>query len=369
MDREKKSKKQIQEDFKKRNPNAGKEAAKRYRKRNPEKVKAISKKYRQKYYTDAGFRITSLLRSRTLSAFKGKVKGKSDSILKLLGCTIEEFKKHIERQFQPGMSWANQGEWHFDHIIPCSKFDLTDEAQANACFHYTNYQPLWGVDNIKKGNKVEMQLLKKSNGCIPRTEAEKQYMIAQATISYGKFLDALGIEWKNDPHAESTPKRVAKAFINDLIWGCVNDLAEVTIFPNTEKYTGLICQTRIPVRSLCSHHHLTFSGVAHVAYIPGKDESGCLIGLSKLNRIVDWYSRRPNVQESLTKQIHDKVSELCINNRGVAVVIESTHNCVACRGVKHDSVMKTSQLSGYFHTNEIGTRQEFFNLIDQSRHS
>jgi len=70
----------------------------------------------------------------------------------------------------------------------------------------------------------------------------------------------------------------------------------------------------------------------------------------------------------LTKQIHDMVDELCVGNRGVAVVIESQHNCVRCRGIKNDSVMKTSQMSGYFHTNEIGTRQEFFNLIDQSRY-
>lgn len=213
-----------------------------------------------------------------------------------------------------------------------------------------------------------MRLLDKANGSIARTPSEKEQMIVEAAYHYGQFLTALGFDWKADPHSDRTPFRVAKAWVNDLISGTNTDLSEITSFPNDEDYTGLVCQTRIPVVSMCAHHNLGFIGIAHVAYIPGKREKGGkLIGLSKLNRIVDWYARRPNVQESLTKQIHDKVNEICEGNRGVAVVIESQHNCVRCRGVGHESVMKTSQLSGYFHTNEVGTRVEFFNLIDQSR--
>lgn len=355
------SKKQSQQKFKQNNPDAAKIASQKYRENHPERTKEAGKKYRQKYYTDAGYRMTILLRSRTLSALKGRKA--SETLFNLLGCSIEEFKAHIQRQFQPSMTWENQGEWHLDHIIPCSKFDLTQEDQQKLCFHFSNYQPLWGVDNIKKSNNVNLPLLKKCNDSIARTDQEKQYIINTAAIAYGKFLDATGIDWKNDPHAKDTPMRVAKAWINDIIWGCVNDLAEVKSFPNTEAYTGLICQTNIPVHSLCCHHHQPFIGVAHVSYIPGTDPKDLVIGLSKLNRIVDWYARRPNIQESLTKQIHDKVAELCVGNRGVAVIIESQHNCVKCRGIKHDSIMKTSQLSGYFHTNEIGTRTELFNLI------
>ena len=213
-----------------------------------------------------------------------------------------------------------------------------------------------------------MELIKKANGNIVRTAEEKAQMIEQAAEHYGNFLTALGFDWAADAHSANTPRRVAKAWVNDLIAGSINPAPEVTAFPNDEGYTGLICQTRIPVMSMCAHHNLTFSGVAHVAYIAGKAKTDMVIGLSKLNRIVDFYSRRPNIQESLTKQIHDMVDELCVGNRGVAVVIESQHNCVRCRGIKNDSVMKTSQMSGYFHTNEIGTRQEFFNLIDQSRY-
>jgi len=213
-----------------------------------------------------------------------------------------------------------------------------------------------------------MELIKKANGNIIRTEEEKQQMIDQAAIHYGNFLTALGFDWAADPHSADTPKRVAKAWVKDLIAGSINPAPDVTAFPNDEGYSGLVCQTRIPVVSLCAHHNLAFTGVAHLAYIPGKKATDMVIGLSKLNRIVDYFSRRPNIQESLTKQIHDEVDRLCIGNRGVAVVIESVHNCVRCRGIKNDSIMKTSQLSGYFHTNEVGTRVEFFNLIDQSRY-
>ena len=214
----------------------------------------------------------------------------------------------------------------------------------------------------------KLKLLTKANGNIVRTEAEKKQMIEEASVHYGHFLTALGFDWAADAHSADTPKRVAKAWVNDLIAGSINELAPIKTFPNDEGYTGLICQTKIPVTSQCAHHNLGFTGVAHVAYIAGKDKNSQVLGLSKLNRIVDWYSRRPNIQESLTKQIHDKVAELCEGHRGVAVIVESQHNCVKCRGVRNDSVMKTSQLSGYFHTNEIGTRTEFFHLIDQSRY-
>jgi GTP cyclohydrolase I len=212
-----------------------------------------------------------------------------------------------------------------------------------------------------------MELLKKANGNITRTAEEKAQMIERAAEYYGKFLTALGFDWAADPHSANTPKRVAKAWVNDLISGSISPEPEVTAFPNDEGYTGLICQTRIPVVSMCAHHNLTFHGVCHAAYIPGKNKTDMVIGLSKLNRIVDFYSRRPNIQESLTKQIHDHLDKLCVGNRGVACIIESQHFCVKCRGVKNDSVMKTSQLSGYFHTNEVGSRVELFNLIDQSR--
>ena len=212
-----------------------------------------------------------------------------------------------------------------------------------------------------------MELVKKSNGNIPRTEEQKQQMILKGCVHYGNFLTSMGFDWRNDPHTVNTPMRVAKAWVEDLISGTLDLEPKITTFPNNEEYTGLVCQTNIPVVSMCAHHNLSFTGVCHLAYIPGKGKKSQVLGLSKLNRLVEFYSRRPNIQESLTKQIHDHINKLCIGNRGVAVIIEAEHGCVSCRGVRHDSMMKTSQLSGYFWTNEIGTRQEFFNLISNRK--
>lgn len=211
-----------------------------------------------------------------------------------------------------------------------------------------------------------MELIKKSNDNLRRTVEEKEQMIKEAALHYGRFLTAMGFDWENDPAMQGTPGRVAKMWLNDLIEGSINPQPIITSFPNDSSYTGLVCQTRIPVSSICAHHNLPFVGYAHVAYIPGTQEDSTIIGLSKLNRIVDWFARRPTVQESLTKQIHDFVNDACRNNRGVAVIIESQHMCVRCRGIRQDSVMKTSELSGYFF-DSAETRLELFNLIDQSR--
>lgn len=144
-------KKEIQAKFKKLHPEASAQTAKRYRERNKEKVSEIGKKYRSKYYTDPSYRLTVLNRSRISSALKGKLK--NTSTITMLGCSIEELKIHIEKQFLKGMHWGNRGKWHIDHIKPCSKFDLVDPKQQAICFHYTNLQPLWAIDNIKKSNK------------------------------------------------------------------------------------------------------------------------------------------------------------------------------------------------------------------------
>lgn len=205
-----------------------------------------------------------------------------------------------------------------------------------------------------------MKKLNRANGSIPRTEEEKQEIIDRAAEAYAKFMDALGFDFKEDPHSEDTPRRVAKAWVNDLAEGCFNHPPKITRFENTDGYDGIVFQGNIELTSMCSHHHLAFTGKAHVAYIP--KNSGMVIGLSKLNRTVNYFARRPQVQENLTQQIHDFINELT-DNEGVAVMIEAQHTCASCRGVRHDSTMKTAKLSGLFFTNEIGTRHEFYRFI------
>jgi GTP cyclohydrolase I len=206
-----------------------------------------------------------------------------------------------------------------------------------------------------------MSKLKYANQNLTLDSAERQKMIEVAEYHYGKYMDALRIDWTNDPNSSDTPMRVAKAFVNDLAEGCYNAPPKITAFDNIDKYDGMVFQGNIDVKSICSHHHLTFIGHAHVAYIPGVD--GKVIGLSKLNRIVEWFARRPQVQENLTMQIHDYLNEMCEHNGGVAVVIEANHMCACVRGVRHDSTMMTSKLSGAF-KNDPSTREEFYKFIE-----
>ena len=206
-----------------------------------------------------------------------------------------------------------------------------------------------------------MTKLKYANGNRPLTEEEKQTMIKEATKHYGRYMTALGFDWLNDPNSSDTPRRVAKAFVNDLAEGVYSEGPKITAFDNVNGYDGMVFQGNITMNSFCSHHHLPFVGVAHTAYLPSKD--GKIIGLSKLNRIVDFYARRPQVQENLTMQIHKHITMVCGGNLGVAVMVEANHLCACVRGVRHDATMKTSKLTGEFLKGESRSSTEFYSFI------
>lgn len=194
----------------------------------------------------------------------------------------------------------------------------------------------------------------------PLTAEEKQQMIEDAADAFGKFLDALRCDWKEDPNSSDTPRRVAKAYVNDLWAGRYEAAPDITAFPS-DGYDGMVFEGGIPLTSMCSHHHQTIMGRVHVAYIPGKDSK--VIGLSKLNRLVEHFSRRGAIQEQLTVAIHNAIDTIIEDNNGVAVMIEATHNCVQCRGVKHGGAsMKTSKLTGAF-KNDDATRAEFYEFV------
>jgi post-segregation antitoxin (ccd killing protein) len=126
--------------------------AKEWKSKNKEKLAEYAKIYtNKKYHSDPIFRLKMNQRTRARLALKGKIK--SSSTEKLLGCTFEKFKLHIESKFCDGMNWENMGQWHIDHIIPLASFDLSKEDHQKIAFHYTNQQPLWAVDNLKKGAK------------------------------------------------------------------------------------------------------------------------------------------------------------------------------------------------------------------------
>jgi GTP cyclohydrolase I len=203
-----------------------------------------------------------------------------------------------------------------------------------------------------------MELLKKSNGNLSRTPEQIENMINEAAIHYGNFLNAVGFDYKADKQTENTPLRVSKAWLKDLIIGSVSNEPNITTFPNDENYTGLVIQSGIPITSMCAHHNLAFTGFATVAYIPGEK----VIGLSKLNRIVEWFSRRPQMQESLTQQVHDYVANK-MECESVAVSVACKHTCCSHRGIKHPSVMTTNKFSGVFMEPSNMIREEFLHAI------
>ena len=195
----------------------------------------------------------------------------------------------------------------------------------------------------------------------PLNDKQKEKMINKAEKAYGKFLDALGCDWRNDPNSNDTPRRVAKAYVNDLWAGRYTDMSPITSFPS-DGYDGIVIERNIPLTSMCSHHHQTIGGVVHVGYIVG--ENGRVIGLSKLNRVVEHFGRRGAIQEQLTSAIHNAVDKICENNLGVIITVVATHNCVSCRGVKHrGAAMVTTKASGVFRHNGNDARQEFFNSL------
>jgi len=195
----------------------------------------------------------------------------------------------------------------------------------------------------------------------PLTEREKNKMIEEAAEAFGQFLDALKCDWRNDPNSMETPRRVAKAYVNDLWKGRYNNFTEITSFPS-DGYDGIIIERNIQLTSMCSHHHQTIRGVVHIGYVAGNE--GRVIGLSKLNRIVEHFGRRGAIQEQLTAAIHQAVDKVCEHNKGVIVTIVATHNCVSCRGINHQgAAMVTTKASGVFMDNNNLVRKEFFDSL------
>lgn len=204
-----------------------------------------------------------------------------------------------------------------------------------------------------------MQKLIKINENSPRSEEEIEKMMDEASIHYGKFMEALGYDYLKDRQTVDTPRRVAKSFLKDIIVGSITAEPDITVFPNDDKYHGVVIQTGIDMFSVCAHHFIPFYGYASVAYIPGDK----VIGLSKLNRIVDWFARRPQIQESLTAQIHDFLTDK-LECDSVAVSISGKHMCCQMRGIKHShSVMTTNKFSGKFMEANNLIREEFLHSI------
>ena len=175
---------------------------------------------------------------------------------------------------------------------------------------------------------------------------------------FNKILQVLGLDLTDDS-LRGTPRRLAKMYVKEIFSGLdPRNKPAISLFDNKYRYNQMLVEKHINLNSTCEHHFLPIVGKAHVGYI----SSGKVIGLSKINRIVDYYARRPQVQERLTMQIARELQK-ALNTNDVAVVIEAKHMCVSCRGIGDESsTTLTSEYTGRFREEKL--RDEFLRYIE-----
>lgn len=201
------------------------------------------------------------------------------------------------------------------------------------------------------------ELLRKAKASVPASEEE---LIKRLAPHVEAILDQLGVD-RNDPNLKDTPRRVAAMFL-EMFHG-LKEGAEpsVTVFPNEEGYSAMVMERDIPFYSMCAHHLVPFYGHAHIAYIPGKH----IVGLSKIPRILEFYAKRPQIQERLTEQVADYLWQR-LEPLGVMVVIEARHLCMEMRGVKKPGTLTvTSAIRGAFENAKV--REEFLGFLNRSQ--
>ena len=187
------------------------------------------------------------------------------------------------------------------------------------------------------------------------SDEEKKEKIA---LLFGEIMDVMGLD-RTDDSLQGTPKRVAKMYIDEIFSGLNPDnKPKIALFENKYKYNQMLVEKNITFYSNCEHHFVPIIGKAHVAYI----SSGKVIGLSKLNRIVQYYAKRPQVQERLTNQIAEDLKAI-LQTEDVAVIIDAKHLCVSSRGVKDDtSSTVTTYYGGAFNNaSKIVELQNYIN--------
>lgn len=191
-------------------------------------------------------------------------------------------------------------------------------------------------------------------GAFDKSDEEKMAIIEE---SFAKILHTLGLDL-NDDSIRDTPRRVAKMYVKEIFQGLSPDeQPSVSVFENGYQYNKMLVEKNISVLSACEHHFMPIIGKAHVAYI----SSGKVIGLSKLNRIVNYYARRPQVQERLTRQILCALQD-ALDTEDVMVMIEAKHLCVSFRGIQDESSSTvTTEYAGAF--SDMDKRKEFMEFV------
>ena len=188
---------------------------------------------------------------------------------------------------------------------------------------------------------------------------EVTQLIDELTDKFQSVLDSLVIDTENDPNSNGTARRMAKMYVKEIMSGRYTTIPDATAFPNegADRYEGMLV-VRSELKSMCSHHHQTVTGVAYIGIIAAKK----LIGLSKYTRIAQWCARRGTLQEELCNDIAREIQK-ATDSTDVAVYIQATHGCCENRGIMaHSSLTQTTVLRGAF-KDDPGTKKEFFDNV------
>ncbi len=216
-------------------------------------------------------------------------------------------------------------------------------------------------NNAELGLKVHKHLVSKGleTPITDKVLSNNDEKIDSIIPHFEKIMEILGLDLTDDS-LEDTPKRVAKMYVNEIFWGLdYTKFPKCTAIENKMDYrNSFVCEKNVNVQSNCEHHFVVIDGVATVAYIPHKK----VLGLSKLNRIVEFFAKRPQVQERLTEQICETISFIAETD-DVAVYIDAQHYCVKSRGIQ-DTGSSTVTLSsrGKFAAPDSEVRREFLNI-------
>ena len=211
------------------------------------------------------------------------------------------------------------------------------------------------------GQKIHEHLVKMGVETPTKDSAlDRKEKIEVIEAHFNGIMRALGLDLEDDSLMD-TPKRVAKMYVNEIFWGLDYDaFPKCTTVANKMKYDEMVVERNVNVQSNCEHHFVIIDGLATVAYVP-KDR---VLGLSKINRIVEYFSKRPQIQERLTEQIFHTL-QFILDTEDVAVMIDAQHYCVKSRGVEDTgSSTVTSRLGGGF-KNDPAARAEFYQIARQ----
>ena len=207
---------------------------------------------------------------------------------------------------------------------------------------------------MSKGVQTPMEILNADE------DLDRKSKIETIEKHFKAIMETLGLDLADDSLIE-TPKRVAKMYVNEIFWGLDYEaFPKCTTVDNKMKYNEMVCERNINVQSNCEHHFVVIDGLATVAYVP-KDK---VLGLSKINRIVEYFSKRPQIQERLTEQVFHALQYI-LETEDVAVMIDAQHYCVKSRGVEDTgSSTVTCRLGGGFKS-DPAARQEFLQIANK----